>query len=45
MIWQTPLVVYGMGTSEASKNIAEGINCYKQRIEALVKEDIFSDNW
>ena len=45
MIWQTPLVVYGMGTSEASKNIAEGINCYKQRIEALVKKDIFSDNW
>lgn len=38
MIWQTPLVVYGMGTSEASKNIAEGINCYKQRIEALVKK-------
>ena len=28
MIWQTPLVVYGMGTSEA-----------------LVKKDIFSDNW
>ena len=45
MVWQTPLVVYGMGTSEASKNIAEGINCYKQRIEALVKKDISSDNW
>ena len=45
MVWQTPLIVYGMGTSEASKNIAEGINCYKQRIEALVKKDISSDNW
>lgn len=41
MIWQTPLVVYGMGTSEASKNIAEGINCYKQRIEALDEERHF----
>lgn len=45
MVWQTPLVVYGMGTSEAGKNIAEGANCYKQRIEALVKKDISSNGW
>lgn len=45
MVWQTPLIVYGMGTSEASKNIAEGVNCYKQRIGALTKKNISNNGW
>ena len=36
MAWQTPIVVYGMGTADAGKNIAEGANSYKQRIEMLI---------
>lgn len=45
MVWQTPLVVYGMGTAEARKNVAEGTGYYKQRIEKLIKKDVSSDNW
>lgn len=29
MVWQTPVVAYGMGTADAGKNIAEGVNNYK----------------
>ena len=29
MVWQTPIVVYGMGTADAGKNIAEGANTYR----------------
>lgn len=36
MSWQTPIVVYGMGTADAGKNIAEGANLYKQRVEMLI---------
>lgn len=46
MKWQTPLVVYGMGTADAAKSIAEGANRYKLRIENLIKKDNnTSDNW
>lgn len=45
MVWQTPLVVYGMGTAEAGKNVAEETSHYKQRVEALIKKDISTDNW
>lgn len=44
MIWQTPLVIYGMGTTENCKHIAEGSNRYKQLIEALIKKATFSYN-
>lgn len=36
MVWQTPIIVYGMGTADAAKNIAEGANLYRQRVETLV---------
>lgn len=45
MRWQTPLVVYGMGTAEAGKYIAEGANRYKRRIEALIGKKYPSDEW
>ena len=45
MAWQTPIVVYGMGTADAGKNIAEGANSYKQRIEMLINSSNAGNNW
>lgn len=45
MVWQTPLVVYGMGTSEASKSIAAGAEAYKQKVEAVLAEHGTNKNW
>lgn len=45
MKWQTPFIVYGIGTAEANKNIAEGTNGYKRRIEALIKKEGFRNSW
>ena len=44
MAWQTPIVVYGMGTADAGKNIAEGANSYKQRIEMLINSSNAGNN-
>lgn len=38
MVWQTPLVVYGMATSAAAANVKEGALAYRQRVEALLKK-------
>lgn len=35
MIWQTPVVVYGMGTPEASRHLKAGATEYRSRIEKL----------
>ena len=43
--WQTPIVVYGMGTADAGKNIAEGANLYKQRVEMLIGSSNAGNNW
>lgn len=45
MSWQTPIVVYGMGTADAGKNIAEGANLYKQRVEMLIGSSNAGNNW
>ena len=45
MSWQTPVVVYGMGTADAGKNIAEGANLYKQRVEMLIGSSNAGNNW
>ena len=45
MSWQTPIVVYGMGTADAGKNIAEGANLYKQRVEMLIGNSNAGNNW
>lgn len=45
MVWQTPHIVYGMGTAEVYKNIAEGANLYNQRIESLIQKDAANDSW
>lgn len=45
MVWQSPHIVYGMGTAEAYKNIAESANLYKQRIESLIQKDAANDSW
>ena len=45
MVWQTPIVVYGMGTADAGKNIAEGANTYRQRVEMLVNSSNAGNNW
>ena len=39
MVWQTPVVAYGMGTADAGKNIAEGVNDYKLKIESLNRKE------
>lgn len=38
MVWQTPLVVYGMATPAAAANVKEGALAYRQRVEALLKK-------
>ncbi len=45
MSWQTPIVIYGMGTVDAGKNIAEGANLYKQRIKILIGSSNAGNNW
>lgn len=45
MVWQTPVVAYGMGTADAGKNIAEGVNNYKVRIESLVGKNHVGNDW
>lgn len=45
MSWQTPFVVYGMGTSESERNIAQGTDLYKKKITALVGENRTETNW
>lgn len=45
MVWQTPVVAYGMGTADAGKNIAEGVNNYKIRIESLVGKNHVGNDW
>ena len=36
MIWQTPFVVYGMGTDEALQNLKSGVDEYRKRIKSLL---------
>ncbi|MCK9160302.1 MAG: NAD(P)H-dependent oxidoreductase [Bacteroidaceae bacterium] len=38
MIWQTPLVVYGIASAEASNSITVGSIEYKDRIKKLLKD-------
>ena len=45
MVWQTPIVAYGMGTAEAGKNIAEMANQYKQEIKELIGKGNAGNNW
>lgn len=45
MIWQTPLVIYGMGTADASKNIAAGAEVYKQKVEAVLNDHTANNAW
>ena len=45
MVWQTPVVAYGMGTADAGKNIAEGVNDYKLKIESLIGKSHISGDW
>lgn len=35
MVWQTPFVVYGMGTPQAAENLKAGAADYRKRIEKL----------
>ncbi len=45
MTWQTPLVIYGMGTPDASKNIAAGAEIYKQMVSAMLKNHTSGNVW
>ena len=45
MVWQTPFVVYGMGTPDAEKNIALAADLYKKRVMALIGKDKSEDSW
>ena len=45
MVWQTPFVVYGMGTPEAEKNIAQAADLYKKRVSAFISKEASEDNW
>lgn len=45
MSWQTPFIVYGTGTPDAEKNIAQGADLYKKKVTALIGEDNSVDSW
>lgn len=45
MIWQTPLVAFGMGTGTGTRNTAEICNMYKQKIENMVNSAHVNNNW
>lgn len=38
MVWETPLVVYGLSNEDRTKNIAQGATKYKEAVEMLLKE-------
>ena len=42
---KSKVVAYGMGTADAGKNIAEGVNNYKVRIESLVGKNHVGNDW
>lgn len=39
MVWQTPLVVYGMGSDDPAKRIAQGAIQYKKMVDNLLTTD------
>lgn len=45
MVWQTPVVAYGMGTADAGKSIAEGTNNYKRKIESFIGATHAGSDW
>ena len=45
MVWNTPLVVYGMGSGDASRNIAAGAEVYKQRVEEALTSHTMQNIW
>lgn len=45
MVWQTPLVVYGIGTSDAPKNIVAGADAYKQKVETVLAVHETNNVW
>lgn len=38
MIWQTPLVIYGMGNDDPAKSIAQGAIQYRKAVDELLKD-------
>lgn len=40
MLWQAPLVVYGMSTKDAEKNLSEGCKKYQKLLEELAKTKV-----
>lgn len=45
MSWQTPFIVYGTGTPEAEKNIAQGADLFKKKVTAFIGEKRPEDSW
>ena len=45
MTWHTPLVVYGIGSADASRNIVAGAEAYKQRVEAALTDHTMQNIW
>ncbi|MDE6172019.1 NAD(P)H-dependent oxidoreductase [uncultured Bacteroides sp.] len=45
MQWQTPFVIYGIGTSDTERNLAKGVDCYKKKLIAFVGKDKTEDVW
>lgn len=45
MSWQTPIVVYGMGSADMGKNIALGANQYKHRVETIISTSNAGKPW
>ena len=45
MTWHTPLVVYGIGSADASRNIVAGAEAYKQRVKAALADHTMQNIW
>ena len=45
MTWQTPLVVYGMGSADASRNIATGVEVYRKMVETVLADHTVNNAW
>lgn len=45
MTWQTPLVVYGMGSADASRNIATGVEVYRKMVETILADHTVNNAW
>lgn len=45
MTWQTPFIIYGIGSSKTEKNIAAGVDLYRKRLARFIRKEEVEEGW